>query len=80
MWLTHNNAGGIKINVNEYKHYNSKNEGVQALKTLLNQYVSEFGYDIKAIRNKYCPLSDKGCIGDYERFMNIYNYELEKGE
>lgn len=77
LWLNYNNAGGIKCE-NVYCVYDTKESGLQALKTLLEHYISEFGYDIKAIRNKYCPLSDKGCIGDYERFTEIYNYELEK--
>lgn len=59
-----------------YKHYESKEHGLQALNDLLEQYVDAFGYDIKAIRSTYCPISDEGCIGDSEKFIEIYEREL----
>jgi hypothetical protein len=79
LWLNYNNAGGIKCG-NVYCVYDTKENGLQALKTLLERYIIEFGYDIKSIRNKYCPIYDKGCIDDYENFKEIYNEELEKVE
>lgn len=72
-----NNYGGISCGV-EYCSYESKEQGLQALETLLEQYVDAFGYDIQAIRSVYCPISDEGCIGDYEKFIEIYNEQLEK--
>lgn len=72
-----NNFGGISCG-SEYCTYETREQGLQALETLLEQYVDAFGYDIQAIRSVYCPISDEGCIGDYEKFIEIYNEQLEK--
>lgn len=78
MWVNHYNAGGIKCwnGNNDYCSYESEEEGLQALESLLESYVRDFGYDFKAIRNKYNP----GDGQDYERFMVIYYEELNKLE
>lgn len=80
LWNTHFNAGGIKNYNNEYKSYPSKKQGLQALETLLKGYVDLYGYDIKKIRSIYCPTTEKGCEGDYEKFIEIYEGELKKYE
>lgn len=76
LWNQHSNAGGIKNYNNEYKSYDSKKDGLEALETLLQRYVDLYGYDIKKIRSIYCPVSDSGCLGDYEKFIEIYKEEL----
>lgn len=78
LWKHHFNAGGIKNNDNEYKSYSNEERGLNDLKTLLRRYVNKYGYDIKKIRSIYCPTTEKGCEGDYEKFIEIYEGELRK--
>lgn len=73
MWQKNYNAGGIKCGI-EYCTYSSEQEGLQALRNLLDRYVEEFGYNFEAIRNKYCQCGPE----DYPKFMQIYNEELNK--
>lgn len=73
MWRENFNAGGIKCG-GRYCTYSSEQEGLQALRNLLDRYVEEFGYNFEAIRNKYCQCGPE----DYPKFMQIYNEELNK--
>jgi hypothetical protein len=79
LYKVNNNHGGIKCG-DEYCSYLTKEEGLQALETLLKGYVDLYGYDIKKIRSIYCPVTDIGCEGDYEKFIEIYEGELRKYE
>ena len=79
LYKVNNNHGGIKCG-DEYCSYLTKEEGLQALETLLKGYVDLYGYDIKKIRSIYCPTTDIGCEGDYEKFIEIYESELKKYE
>ena len=74
MWSELNNPGGIMVG-DEYKAYPTKEQGLQALETLLQSYVDEFGYDLKAIRNRYC--GNHCGIEDLETFTQIYMEELK---
>lgn len=69
LWLTQNNAGGVKCG-KEYCSYQTKEAGLEALKTLLSRYVDNFGYDLEAIRSVYSESNDT------ELFRQIY---LEEG-
>lgn len=60
---------------NEYKAYPTKEQGLQALETLLQSYVDEFGYDLKAIRNRYC--GNHCPEQDLITFTQIYMEELK---
>ena len=51
---------------------------MDALKSKLTDYVNEFGYDLKAIRYKYCG-SHCGDT-DLQSFTRIFNQELKKYE
>ena len=74
MWNEYNNAGGIRIG-SEWQRYETKEQGFMAMETLLEGYVEEFGYDLKAIRNKYCG-SHCG-EQDLITFKQIYQEELK---
>ncbi|QIK68763.1 glucosaminidase domain-containing protein [Erysipelothrix sp. HDW6C] len=74
LWLNSNNAGGIKCGV-EYCEYQTPQDGMNDLRTLLQSYVERFGYDLKAIRDLYCQCG----YGDLETFTEIYNNELGGG-
>lgn len=70
-WEVLNNPGGIKCGT-EYCVYKSKEDGKAALETLLEEYVSKYGYNLKAIRDRYCQ-----CGGnDLEVFEEIFEEEL----
>lgn len=76
------NHGGIKCYTDPsdsdgFCKYETEEQGYNDLKELLISYVSDLGYDYRAIRNKYCPIVDDGCIGDYERFMEVLE-EVER--
>ena len=73
MWRENFNAGGIKCG-GKYCTYSSEEEGLAALRNLLNKYVEEFGYDLKGIRDKYCQCGPE----DLPKFKGIYYEELNK--
>lgn len=75
LWTNGHNAGGIKCG-QSYCHYETEEEGMQALERLLRIYVDQFGYDFKAIRARYCQCGPE----DYPKFMEIYYEEYGKGE
>lgn len=53
---------------------------MKVLRELLADYVSVYGFDYKAIRNRYCPLSDSDCKNDYREFMKLLEEERKKYE
>ena len=69
LWLTQNNAGGIKCG-STYCRYPTEQAGLEALKTLLARYVEKYGYDLEAIRSIYSESNDT------DLFRQIY---LEEG-
>ena len=69
LWLTQNNAGGIKCG-RTYCSYPTEQAGLQALKTLLYRYVEKYGYDLEAIRSVYSESNDT------DLFRQIY---IEEG-
>lgn len=69
LWLTQSNAGGVKCG-KEYCSYQTKEAGLEALRTLLSRYVESFGYDLEAIRSVYSESDDT------EIFRQIY---IEEG-
>lgn len=74
LWVHYNNPGGVKVG-GRYHKYDSKEQGLEALKRLLREdYVAVYGYDIKAIRERYCQCGPE----DYPKFMSMYRKELEK--
>lgn len=75
LWLNGNNPGGMRCS-GDWCRYDSPEEGLDHLHRLLQQYVDEFGYDFKAIRNKYAPNQPE----DYGRFMSVYYEEINKLE
>lgn len=72
LWNEHNNAGGIKCGV-VYCSYDSEQDGMKALASLLERYVDKYGYDFKAIRYEYCG-SHCGDV-DLQTFKTIYHEE-----
>ena len=70
LWTKWNNAGGIKCG-SEYCTYDSKESGMEALENLLQGYVEKYGYDFRAIRERYCQCGPE----DYDKFMQIYYEE-----
>lgn len=75
LWKEKNNPGGIKKTKSEYAIFNSKDDGLNALRELLSEYVEVYGFDYKAIRNRYCPLTDPECANDYRDFMQLMEEE-----
>lgn len=79
MWLVDNNAGGIKgirpDGSYGFMRYASKEKGLKALRLKLEEYVDMFGYDLQAIRYRYCYRCG---TEDLERFTRIFNEELQK--
>ena len=71
LWLSHNNAGGIKCG-SEFCKYATQEEGLDHLARLLRTYVDRFGYDFEAIRSMYSESDDT------ELFTQIYYEEREK--
>lgn len=69
LWLTENNAGGIKCG-STYCSYPTEQAGLDALKTLLSRYVEKYGYDLEAIRSVYSESNDT------QLFRQIY---IEEG-
>ena len=75
LWRDYNNAGGIKCG-SEYCRYQNKEQGYNALETLLKKYVEKYGYDLKSIRKEYC--GDHCGTKDLEEFEKIFEEELKK--
>lgn len=72
VWLRYNNAGGIKCG-SDYCTYESEEQGLNALETLLQDYYSVYGTDFKRLRERYC----ENCgIEDLNEFIAIYKEEL----
>lgn len=75
LWTEYNNAGGIKCG-NEYCTYPTQEQGYKSLETLLRGYVDKYGYDLKAIRERYCGIH---CGSkDLIEFTKIFKEELQK--
>lgn len=73
LWLNRNNPGGIKCG-SEYCYYDSPEQGMSALKSLLEHYVNKYGYDFEKIRSIYAPNQPE----DYPKFITIYNEEYNE--
>ncbi len=75
LWLNSNNPGGIKCGL-EYCSYQTQEEGMRALETLLEWYVDEYAYNLEEIRYKYCG---QHCGSeDLKTFTEIFNQEKER--
>ena len=73
LWLNRNNPGGIKCG-SEYCYYDSPEQGMSALNSLLEHYVNKYGYDFEKIRSIYAPNQPE----DYPKFITIYNEEYNE--
>lgn len=73
LWEYNNNPGGIKCGT-DYCTFSSKDEGMQIFEDLLQDYVDTYGYDFRAIRDRYCQCGPE----DYDKFMEIYYEEYSK--
>uniref|UniRef100_UPI001F2EDA85 hypothetical protein n=1 Tax=Erysipelothrix anatis TaxID=2683713 RepID=UPI001F2EDA85 len=57
-----------------YRIFDAKYESILALRELLTDYVNTYGYDLKAIRSRYC----ENCgDSDLNTFTELYYKELE---
>ena len=82
LWVYNNNAGGYKCNgspneqctQDNYRIFDAKYESILALRELLIDYVNTYGYDLQAIRSRYCENCGES---DLNTFTELYYKELE---
>lgn len=76
LWVDYNNAGGIKCG-SDFCHYDTPQEGLDALGRLLHHYVYdlEMGFDLERIRTRYCYQCGEDDLATFIKFFKEEVYE-----